>query len=104
MPGVALGAIWAIVGDKVGSGVGTRGVALGAIWPVVGERVGSGVGVNAGVFGSVVGMGVIACDWQAVSAAKTATSRKSVRILEEFFINNNRLSCGSFVLQSVCQI
>ena len=92
------------MGDKVGSGVGMRGVALDAIWAIVGERVGSGVGVNEGVFGSVVEMGVIACDWQAASAAKTATSRKNVKILEEFFIINNRLGCGSFALQSACQI
>jgi hypothetical protein len=69
----------------------------------VGERVGSGVGLNEGVFGSFVERG-IPCDWQAVSAAKTATSRKNVRILEEFFINNNRFNCGSFALQSACQI
>jgi hypothetical protein len=75
MPGVALGSIWAIVGDKVGSGVGMRGVALGSIWAIVGETVGSGVGLNEGVFGSVVERGVIACDWQAASAAKTATNR-----------------------------
>jgi hypothetical protein len=76
MPAVALDTIWGIVGDEVGSGVGVRGVALGSIGTSVGDKVGSDVDPVEGVLGSGVDRRGIACDWQAVSAAKTATSRK----------------------------